>query len=258
MKVVLYPRVSTSVQVKKGDSIEAQIRRLKEFCEINDYEIVGTYTDAGKSATIKGDNLKQRVDEKSFTNTYKLDIRPGFKRLLREASSGKFDAIIFYKWDRFARDIAFAELSIRYFEKYNIKLVPTDDSEDPLVSSIVRAMGKAEVDKMKERVRSTRLKRFEDGMMVGRCPYGYRFDNKKNIVPDKKKARIVRKVFQKTAEGINYREICSKYGLKPQSYYNILKNKVYIGIISFEGVEKKGSHSSIISEELFNSVQQLK
>ncbi len=54
----------------------------------------------------------------------------------------------------------------------------------------------------------------------------------------------------------NWKEICNEINLSPQTYYNILKNKTYIGIICYNGVEKKGSHDPIISEDLFNSANQ--
>jgi site-specific DNA recombinase len=261
-RVILYPRVSSKRQLEQGDSIDAQINRMTKFCYDKGYEIVDIYTDGGKSASIKDDDLKQMVGDESFSNIYNLNVRPAFKRLLLEAQKKKFDAIVFFKWDRYSRDVAFAELSIRYFEKFGIRLIPTDDSEDLFVSSIMRAMSKAEIDKMKSRVKLGRESQFDKGIIVGRCPFGYKplFKDKEHrrgilqIVPHKKQAEIVQDCFKMTSEGVGYREICKKHGLKPQSYYNIIKNKVYIGIITFEGIEKKGSHLPLISEELFNKI----
>lgn len=48
IKVYLYTRVSTSIQIE-GYSLEAQKSRMKAFAIYNDYEIVGEYEDAGKS-----------------------------------------------------------------------------------------------------------------------------------------------------------------------------------------------------------------
>src|SRR3990167_1219793 len=209
MRVILYPRVSSKKQLEQGDSIDAQINRLKKFCQEREYEVVDIYTDGGKSASIKDDDLKQRIGEDLFSNVYNLNTRPAFKRLLQEAPMKKFDAIIFYKWDRYSRDVAFAELSIRYFESFGIKLIPSDDSEDLFVSSIMRAMGKAEIDKMKSRVRLGRDSQFEKGIIVGRCPFGYKpvFKDKKNhrgivkIEINEKEAEIVKDIFRRTVNG---------------------------------------------------------
>lgn len=262
MRVILYPRVSSKKQLEQGDSIEAQINRLKKFAEENNYEVVDIYVDGGKSASIKEDDLKQRINNNIFSNNFNLNTRPGFKKLLEEAPIKKFDAVVFYKWDRYSRDIAFAELSLRYFSRYKIKLIPSDDSDDPFVSSIMRAMGSAEIKKMGERVRNVRLNQFQRGLPVGRVPLGYKaiFKNKKNkrgiekIIPDNKKAEMVRDIFERTAKSESYKKICADYKINPQTYYNILKNKVYVGIIQFEGQEKEGIHEPIISKELWEKV----
>ncbi len=48
VKVYTYTRVSTAMQID-GYSLDAQKARMKAFADYNDYEIVGTYEDAGKS-----------------------------------------------------------------------------------------------------------------------------------------------------------------------------------------------------------------
>jgi site-specific DNA recombinase len=258
MKVILYPRVSSKAQLDSGDSIDAQINRLTNFSREKGFEIVDVYKDGGKSASFDEDSLNQVLTSDFFRNDFKLNKRPAFERLLREANSDKFEGIVFFKWDRFSRDIAFADLSRRYFAKYNIKLIPTDDSEDPFVSSLMGVINRQEIDKMKQRVREVRTYRFEQGIMPGRSPFGYEpIIKDKKIVgfkPKKKEAEIVKNVFQMASEGKDYKEICKKYNLKPQQYYNIIKNKVYIGIITFENKERKGIHEPLISEEVFNKL----
>ena len=59
-------------------------------------------------------------------------------------------------------------------------------------------------------------------------------------------------IFEMTANGKNYKEICDKYGLKPQSYYNIIRNKTYIGLVEFRKEFRKGKHKPLISQELFD------
>ena len=48
VKFYTYTRVSTAMQID-GYSLDAQKARMKAFADYNDYEIVGTYEDAGKS-----------------------------------------------------------------------------------------------------------------------------------------------------------------------------------------------------------------
>lgn len=254
MRVIIYPRVSSKKQVDEGDSIDAQIKRLTDFCKDKGYEVYDVWTDAGKSASFDEDSLKQELTSDSFVNSFKLSKRPAFERLLRECKNGKFEGIVFFKWDRFSRDVAFADLATRYFTRYNIKLIPTDDSEDPFVSSLMGVINKQEIEKMKARVKQTRMLRFGKGMMVARPHVGYKIVNKK-IVIDPKKVEMIKEIFNSKAKNQGYKDVCLKYNLDPKSYYNILHNKVYAGFVSFQGEIKKGSHEPIVSEELFNKCQ---
>lgn len=262
MKVILYPRVSSVSQAKSGDSIEAQVRRLKEFCEEKEFEMVDTYTDAGKSASISSDKLDIKLTSNKFLIGIDLNKRPAFKRILQEVNSGKFDGVVFYKWDRFSRDNVFSKIAKEFFLRSNIKLIPSDDSDDPLLSDIRSSLNEDEIRKMKERVRSTRLNQFEKGIPVARPPIGYKpiFKNKRDrkkvigIKIDNKKAEMIKDVFELTSQGIGYKKICDKWKLKPQTYYNIIRNKVYIGIICFEGKEKIGIHEPLINKEIFYKI----
>lgn len=243
------------VQVKEGDSIEAQEKRLRQFCEEKGYTIIGVYKDAGKSASISDDKIDIKIKDGRFLIGIGLNKRPAFRKLLEEANSGKFDAIVFFKWDRFSRDMIFSKISQIYFQRHGIELIPSDDAIDPLMVEIKSALSEEEIRKMKERVRLTRLKRFDDGIMTGRAPYGYRFDRKnKRMVIDKRKADIVKDVFDMAYRGIKYKHICEKHKLDVRQYYNIIRNKVYIGLITFEGHIRKGIHKPIISEDVFNSL----
>lgn len=49
-KCVLYPRVSTEMQVD-GYSLEGQKNSLKRFADREEMEVVGIYEDAGKSGS---------------------------------------------------------------------------------------------------------------------------------------------------------------------------------------------------------------
>ena len=68
-KVYTYTRVSTAMQID-GYSLDAQKARMKAFADYNEYEIVGTYEDAGKS----GKSIEGRMD---------------FNRMMEDIKSGK-------------------------------------------------------------------------------------------------------------------------------------------------------------------------
>ena len=79
---VIYPRYSS--QGQNEQSIEGQIRICTEFAESNGYNVVGIYPDKARTGT--------------------NDSRPAFQRMIKDAASGKFQYIIVYMFDRFARN----------------------------------------------------------------------------------------------------------------------------------------------------------
>lgn len=82
MTAVIYARYSSDNQ--REESIEGQLRECKAFAEKNDIQIVGTYIDRAFSA--------------------RTDNRPDFQRMIKDSASKKFELIIVWKLDRFARD----------------------------------------------------------------------------------------------------------------------------------------------------------
>lgn len=88
IRVVLYIRVSTEEQVKHGYSLQAQRERLIEYCKQKGYQVIEIYVDEGKSARSK---LKNRTE---------------LLRLIEDAKLKKFDRIIFWRLDRWFRNIS--------------------------------------------------------------------------------------------------------------------------------------------------------
>lgn len=88
VKVYAYTRVSTAMQID-GYSLDAQKARMKAFAEYNDYEIVGTYEDAGKS----GKSIEGRME---------------FNRMMDDIKSGKdgVSFVLVFKLSRFGRNAA--------------------------------------------------------------------------------------------------------------------------------------------------------
>ena len=68
-KCVLYPRVSTEMQVD-GYSLEGQKNSLKRFADREEMEIVGIYEDAGKSGKSIEENAfryKERIGDRVYS-----------------------------------------------------------------------------------------------------------------------------------------------------------------------------------------------
>ena len=82
VKAVVYARYSSDMQ--REESIEAQIRAVRDFAERNDILIIHEYIDRAKSATTTD--------------------RPQFQQLLSDSAKGGFDLVLVHKLDRFARN----------------------------------------------------------------------------------------------------------------------------------------------------------
>jgi site-specific DNA recombinase len=248
-KAGLYLRVSTDEQVKHGISLETQLKKLQDYCQFKGWEIFKIYKDEG----ISGTSLKKRK---------------GFQEMLNDARNNKIQIILVTKFDRAFRNVVDALNTIDELKELKVDFVSVSEDIDTTTPmgralySIIGIFAELESKKNSERVRDGRLNQFSKGLIVGRTHFGYKpiYKDKEhkrgiiNIVPHPKESLIVKNVFQMASEGKDYKEICKKYNLKPQQYYNIIKNKVYIGIITFENKERKGIHEPLISEEVFNKL----
>lgn len=88
MKCVLYPRVSTEMQVD-GFSLDGQRSSLKRFADREEMTVVDIYEDAGKSGK-------------------SIEGRPAFKKMLSDIENGlQIDYILVYK------------LSLLFWKHYN-------------------------------------------------------------------------------------------------------------------------------------------
>ena len=79
----LYLRVSTDAQYEEGYSIEAQMKKLDQWCRLHDVKQYEFYIDGGYS----GSNLK----------------RPEMERMIADIKAGFVEAVVVYKLDRISR-----------------------------------------------------------------------------------------------------------------------------------------------------------
>jgi hypothetical protein len=82
-RAVLYARVSTT---NHGQDPEVQSREIREYCQRRGWPLVGEYVDAGISGA------KER--------------RPQLDRLVADAHKRKFEVVVVWKFDRFARSVS--------------------------------------------------------------------------------------------------------------------------------------------------------
>ena len=72
-KVIGYIRVSTEYQKLKGNSVKNQIQSIKNYCSVNDLELVKIYEDKGISGM--SNSLKiLKISPQFFISTNYIDL----------------------------------------------------------------------------------------------------------------------------------------------------------------------------------------
>jgi len=122
------------------------------------------------------------------------------------------------------------------------------------------------VDNLAENVRRGNRAKLRRGEWPGQKPFGYIYDHRlRNIVPEPKEAKIVKKIYEEFATGRHtLKSISARLaelgGGKARSNYsieNLLTNDRYIGIMRWNGEAHEGKYRPLISKQLFAKVQEV-
>ncbi len=151
-RVALYLRVST----KKGQSVENQRRELEAVAKQSAWRVVAVYQDAGVSGA-KG-----------------RDKRPGFDRLLKEATRRQFDMIAAWSVDRLGRSLQDLVASLNEMHALGVDLYlhqQAIDTTTPAGKALFQMMGvfaEFEREMIRERVNAGLARARADGAKLGR------------------------------------------------------------------------------------------
>ena len=183
-KAAIYIRVSTLNQAEKGHGLEGQLGVCKKMCDIKNYDIADVYADEGISGTMKAHDRK------------------GFNKLLIDAREKKFQILVFYTFDRLARDIRIFLSIVDELNELGIKIVSCKENIDTttdtgeFMMNIYASVSHLELKTIKARLAMGReQKKLESGYIGGNLPYGYsRVDGRIEINPSH--ANVVRAIYQ--------------------------------------------------------------
>lgn len=178
-KASIYVRVSTVSQAEKGYGLDAQISMCRKMCDIKNYEVVNIYTDSGISGTTKAQ------DRKGFTN------------LLNDAKKGNFEILVFYTFDRLARDIRVFLSIVDELKQIGLKIVSckenidTTSADGEFMMNIYASVSHLELQTIKGRLAMGReQKKLKDGYVGGSLPFGYSMINGSILLNDNQKIII--------------------------------------------------------------------
>ena len=162
IKVYTYRRVSTELQID-GYSLSAQDEMLQAYADMHGYQIVGQYSDEGKS----GKNMAGR---------------PEFRKMLDDIRSKKDGVryVMVFKLSRFGRNSADIMNSLQFIQDYGVDLICVKDgvcSEEgsgKLIINVLAAVAEIERENIHEQTMAGRRQKAREGKWNGGfAPYGY-------------------------------------------------------------------------------------
>jgi len=148
-RVALYARVSTTDQ-----STDSQLLDLRRYVRERGWDIFREYVDEGISGT--------------------QDSRPALNELMNNAKKRRFDVVLVWRFDRFARSTKHLILALEEFKNLGIDFVSYQeniDTSSPLGSAIftiISAVAQLERDIIAERVKAGLRRARENGKKLGR------------------------------------------------------------------------------------------
>ena len=192
MKVALYSRVSTQDQ-----SVDMQLLDLRRYCEQRGFEIYKEYCDQGISGT--------------------KDRRPALDELMADARKLKFNALVVWRFDRFARSTKHLITALEEFRHLGIEFISYQeniDTSSPLgkaIFTIVSAIAELERNIIVERVKAGLRRAKGKGKILGRPKVDL---NREGLIEMRK-------------QGLSFKQIGDKVGVSAATVYNALKEEIW-------------------------------
>jgi len=269
-RAVIYLRVSTDRQVKnavdpEGYSLPAQRDACLRKAEALGADVVDEYVDHGETA--------------------RLADRPEFQRMVSRVTEQRdIDFVIVHKLNRFARNRRDDANFLYRLHESGAKLVSVSENIDDspsgrLLHGIMASIAEYESANLATEALKGMSRKAQSGGTPNRAPLGYLnreliVDGRqvRGVVIDEDRAPLIQWAFEQYATGEwtidSLADALDAKGLRTKPtkrhdgvalgsgrLHEILRNRYYIGFVSFRGVEYPGIHEPLIPEEVFEQVQ---
>lgn len=190
MRIAIYTRVSTEDQAREGFSIDAQIRKLTNYVEMMDHDLVRRYSDLGCT----GRNTK----------------RSEYRRMFREAD--QWDAILITKLDRIHRNTKNFILMMDHLRSQDKDLIAMEEDLNTSTAlgrffiDMISRIAQLESEQIGERVLSGMAEKALSNPLAlgGQRPYGYKKipQEDKSVVLEiiEEEAEVIRQIFHWDAD----------------------------------------------------------
>ena len=187
MKAAIYTRVSTADQ-----NVGMQLDELRAYCERRGLEVAEEYVDSAVSGA--------------------KESRPALNRLLADARRRRFDAVLVYRYDRFARSLRQLVNALGEFDALGIHFISLHEGVDTstpsgrLVFGIFASIAEFERSLITERVKSGQAAAKRRGIKFGRP----------RLELDAEKLAELR------SQGMSYANIARATGLSVGTVYRVM------------------------------------
>jgi site-specific DNA recombinase len=254
-KFFLYARKSTDVEDKQVMSIDAQLIELRTFAREQGLEIIKEFIEKQSAKTLG---------------------RPVFGEMLERIERDEADGIVSWAPDRLARNSVDGGRVIYLLDigKLASLKFPTfwcdNTSQGKFMLSMAFGQSKYYVDSLAENTKRGLRQKVRLGHCPSKAPIGYINDVRtKTIVPDRKRAKIIKLAFQKYTQGdmrledvadfFAQHHVTTRTGKrisKTRAAF-ILSNPFYVGLFKYGGELHEGAHEPIIAKKLFDEAQEV-
>jgi DNA invertase Pin-like site-specific DNA recombinase len=179
-RAAIYARVSTT---NHGQDVSMQTRDLEQFSQARGWRLVDSYLDLGISGS--------------------KDKRPQLDRLMADAHKRRFDIVIVWRFDRFARSVSHLLRALETFNALGVAFISLSENVDTttptgkMIFTVLGAVAELERSLIVERVRAGLRNARAKGKTLGRP--------RKIVDPGK--------ITALRAQGLSLRAIASELGV---------------------------------------------
>ena len=266
-QAVIFARVSSREQ-ELGQSIEAQLKNLREYCKRNDFNIIKQFSITESST--KGDR-KKFVEMLNFVKQQPskiiivADCVDRIQRSFRESIE--------------LGDLADKNKIEIHFVRENLIISADSNTSDRMRWDFSVMAAKAYVGNLRDNVKRSMQYNWNKGKWQGYAPLGYINtidpETKKTTVElDPERAPLVKKLFEEYATGEHSLESITQWArvhnltargnrnhppkaLSKSNIYLMLQKEFYHGIMIIKGEKMPHNHPKLIDKALFDKVQDI-